>query len=246
MTAKINGFQKYKANPTIANRNKLVEDHLYMVEILIRKYLGKGIEYDDLYQVGALALVSAVERFDPDKGFEFSSFATPTILGEIKKYFRDKQWSLKVPRRLKEISAKVQDAKEKLSTELGKNPTIQEIAQFTGLSDEQIIEAMEGAKAYSTYSLDKTFDDMTGEGDSAFLEKYTGFDEKGYEQLETKEIIEKVLNKMTEQNKYIFRERFIFNKSQAEIGKILGVSQMTVSRAERSMVEQFRAELKKS
>lgn len=87
---------------------------------------------------------------------------------------------------------------------------------------------------------------MTGEGDSAFLEKYTGFDEKGYEQLETKEIIEKVLNKMTEQNKYIFRERFIFNKSQAEIGKILGVSQMTVSRAERSMVEQFRAELKKS
>lgn len=246
MTAKTNGFQEYKANPTIANRNKLVEDHLYMVEILIRKYLGKGVEYDDLYQVGALALVSAVERFDPDKGFEFSSFATPTILGEIKKYFRDKQWSLKVPRRLKEISAKVQDAKEKLSTELGKNPTIQEIAQFTGLSDEQIIEAMEGAKAYSTYSLDKTFDDMTGEGDSAFLEKYTGFDEKGYEQLETKEIIEKVLNKMTEQNKYIFRERFIFNKSQAEIGKILGVSQMTVSRAERSMVEQFRAELKKS
>lgn len=246
MTAKTNGFQEYKANPTVANRNKLVEDHLYMVEILIRKYLGKGVEYDDLYQVGALALVSAVERFDPDKGFEFSSFATPTILGEIKKYFRDKQWSLKVPRRLKEISAKVQDAKEKLSTELGKNPTVQEIAQFTGLSDEQIVEAMEGAKAYSTYSLDKTFDDMTGEGDSAFLEKYTGFDEKGYEQLETKEIIDKVLDKMTEQNKYIFRERFIFNKSQAEIGKILGVSQMTVSRAERSMVEQFRAELKKS
>lgn len=246
MTAKTNGFQEYKANPTVANRNKLVEDHLYMVEILIRKYLGKGVEYDDLYQVGALALVSAVERFDPDKGFEFSSFATPTILGEIKKYFRDKQWSLKVPRRLKEISAKVQDAKEKLSTELGKNPTVQEIAQFTGLSDEQIVEAMEGAKAYSTYSLDKTFDDMTGEGDTAFLEKYTGFDEKGYEQLETKEIIDKVLDKMTEQNKYIFRERFIFNKSQAEIGKILGVSQMTVSRAERSMVEQFRAELKKS
>ena len=246
MTAKTNGFQEYKANPTIAKRNKLVEDHLYMVEILIRKYLGKGVEYDDLYQVGALALVSAVERFHPDKGFEFSSFATPTILREIKKYFRDKQWSLKVPRRLKEISAKVQDAREKLSSELGKNPTIPEIAKFTGLSDEQIIEAMEGAKAYSTYSLDKTFDDMTGEGDSAFLEKYTGFDEKGYEQLEAKEIIEKVLDKMTEQNKYIFRERFIFNKSQAEIGKILGVSQMTVSRAERSMVEQFRAELKKS
>ena len=84
-------FIEYKKNPTIELRNKIVEDHLYMVDILIRKYLNKGVEYDDLYQVGALALVQAVERFDPSKGFEFSSFATPTILGEIKKYFRDKQ-----------------------------------------------------------------------------------------------------------------------------------------------------------
>ena len=104
-------FIEYKKNPSIELRNEIVEKHLYMVDILIRKYLGKGVEYDDLYQVGALALVSAVERFDPDKGFEFSSFATPTILGEIKKYFRDKQWSLKVPRRLKEIAAKVQETK---------------------------------------------------------------------------------------------------------------------------------------
>lgn len=246
MIVKRDEFREYKANPTVDSRNKLVEDHLYMVEILIRKYLGKGVEYDDLYQVGALALVSAVERFDPEKGFEFSSFATPTILGEIKKYFRDKQWSLKVPRRLKEIAAKVQDAKEKLSSEYGRTPTVPEISAFTGLDEEQIIEAMEGAKAYGTYSLDKTFDDMTGDGESAFLEKYTGFEEKGYEQLENKEIIESVLDKMSEQNKYIFRERFIFNKSQAEIAQILGVSQMTVSRAERNMIDQFRAELKKS
>ena len=94
-------FTEYKKNPTIELRNEIVEEHLYMVDILIRKYLNKGVEYDDLYQVGALALVQAVERFDPERGFEFSSFATPTILGEIKKYFRDKQWSLKVPRRLK-------------------------------------------------------------------------------------------------------------------------------------------------
>ncbi|XVG95912.1 SigB/SigF/SigG family RNA polymerase sigma factor [Eubacteriales bacterium KG127] len=246
MIVKRDEFREYKENPTIDGRNKLVEDHLYMVEILIRKYLGKGVEYDDLYQVGALALVSAVERFDPEKGFEFSSFATPTILGEIKKYFRDKQWSLKVPRRLKEIAAKVQDAKEKLSSEYGRTPTVTEISAFTGLDEEQIIEAMEGAKAYGTYSLDKTFDDMTGDGESAFLEKYTGFEEKGYEQLENKEIIDTVLDKMSEQNRYIFRERFIFNKSQAEIAEILGVSQMTVSRAERNMIDQFRAELKKS
>ena len=97
-------FIAYKNNPNnIEIRNQIVEKYLYMVDILIRKYLGKGVDYDDLYQVGALALVSAVERFDPEKGFEFKSFATPTILGEIKKYFRDKQWSLKVPRRMRKF-----------------------------------------------------------------------------------------------------------------------------------------------
>ena len=147
-------FIKYKDNPTRELRNEIVEKHLYMVDILIRKYLGKGVEYDDLYQVGALALVSAVERFDPEKGYEFSSFATPTILGEIKKYFRDKQWSLKVPRRLKEIAAKVQETKETLYTEYHRKPTVEEISKATGFSKEQIIEAQESSQAYGTYSLD--------------------------------------------------------------------------------------------
>ena len=93
----------------IEKRNKLVEDHLYMIDILIRKYLGRGVEKDDLYQVGALALINAAERFDPDLGFEFKTFAAPTVLGEIKKYFRDKEWSLSVPRRQKEVSVKVRE-----------------------------------------------------------------------------------------------------------------------------------------
>ena len=95
-------LKEYAENPSIELRNRIVEENLYIVDILIRKYLGKGVDYDDLYQVGAMALVSAVERFDPSKGYEFQSFATPTILGEIKKYFRDKEWSLKVPRSMKE------------------------------------------------------------------------------------------------------------------------------------------------
>ena len=131
-------FLKYKSNPNIELRNELVEKYLYMVDILIRKYLGKGVEYDDLYQVGALALVSAVERFDPDRGFEFSSFATPTILGEIRKYFRDKQWSLKVPRRLKEMAAKIQEVKDAFYTENHRNPSVEEIASATGFSQEEI------------------------------------------------------------------------------------------------------------
>lgn len=236
-------FEDYKQNPTIEKRNAIVEKNLYMVDILIRKYLSKGVEYDDLYQIGALALVAAVERFDPAKGFEFSSFATPTILGEIKKYFRDKQWSLKVPRRLKEIAAKVQDAKDKLNSELHRTPTVAEIAEFTGYTEEQIIEAIESSHAYGTYSLDKTFDEAGEDGENAFLEKYTGFNEHGYDQIETAEIINKVVNSFNDQYKFIFRERFINNKSQSEIAKSLGISQMTVSRAEKNIVGKFRAEL---
>ncbi|MGN1383394.1 MAG: SigB/SigF/SigG family RNA polymerase sigma factor [Eubacterium sp.] len=236
-------FVKYKENPTIEKRNELVESHLYMVDILIRKYLNKGVDYDDLYQVGALALVQAVERFDPSRGFEFSSFATPTILGEIKKYFRDKQWSLKVPRRLKEIASKVQKAKEELYSKNQKQPTIKEIADYTGFPEEQIIESMEGSQAYGTYSLDKTFEDAGEDGESAFLEKYTGFDEKGFDRVEMSDIIDTVLEKLSEQNKYIFRERFIYNRSQSSIAKTLGVSQMTISRAERNIIKQFREEL---
>ena len=236
-------FEDYKQNPTIEKRNALVEKNLYMVDILIRKYLSKGVEYDDLYQIGALALVAAVERFDPAKGFEFSSFATPTILGEIKKYFRDKQWSLKVPRRLKEIAAKVQDAKDKLNSKLHRTPTVAEIAEFTGYTEEQIIEAIESSHAYGTYSLDKTFDEAGEDGENAFLEKCTGFNEHGYDQIETAEIINKVVNTFNDQYKFIFRERFINNKSQSEIAKSLGISQMTVSRAEKNIVGKFRAEL---
>ncbi len=238
-------FINYKNNPSIEVRNEIVEKYLYMVDILIRKYLGKGVDYDDLYQIGALALVSAVERFDPDKGFSFSSFATPTILGEIKKYFRDKQWSLKVPRRLKEIAAKVQEAKDCLYNQYQRKPTVEEIAKATGFSAEQIIEAMEGSQAYGTYSLDKTFDDMGEDGDGSFLEKYTGFDEMGYERIEISEIIKKVLAEFDERSLYIFRQRFIYNRSQAEIAKYLGVSQMTVSRAERNIIKKFRDEMRR-
>ena len=237
-------FIEYKKNPTVEERNALVEDHLYMVDILIRKYLGKGVDYDDLYQVGALALVNAVERFDPSKGYEFSSFATPTILGEIKKYFRDKEWSLKVPRRMKEIAAKVQDVQDDLHLKLARKPTIAEIAEATGFTEEQIVEAIESAHAYNAYSLDQRFDEAGEDGESAFLEKYTGFEEAGYKQVELSEIIHSVLDKMSEQDKYIFRERFIYNRSQADIADTIGVSQMTISRAEKKIIEKFRKELK--
>ena len=236
-------FEDYKHDPTIEKRNAIVEKNLYMVDILIRKYLGKGVDYDDLYQIGALALVSAVERFDPDKGFEFSSFATPTILGEIKRYFRDKQWSLKVPRRLQEIAAKVQEVKDSFYSKYQRTPTVEELAAETGFTPEQIIEALDGSKAYGTFSLDKTFDEAGEDGDNTFLERYTGFDDAGYDRVEMAELIQKVVDTFNEQYKFIFRERFLNNRSQSDIAKELGVSQMTVSRAEKNMIKRFRGEL---
>ena len=233
-------FNRYAKHPTIELRNQIVEENLYMVDILIRKYLGKGVDYDDLYQVGALALVSAVERFDPSKGFEFKSFATPTILGEIKKYFRDKQWSLKVPRRRKEIASKVQEVQSNLNSELGRTPSIDEISQVTGFSGEQIMQAIESSKAYGTYSLDSA--GSYDENDDNSLEQYIGFEDLGYERIEINEIISKVLSRFSETYRYNFKERFIENKSQATIAKELGVSQMTISRAEKSIIEQFKKE----
>ena len=238
-------LKEYAENPTIELRNRIVEENLYIVDILIRKYLGKGVDYDDLYQVGAMALVSAVERFDPTKGYEFQSFATPTILGEIKKYFRDKEWSLKVPRRMKENAGKVQEAKEKLTGKLGRVPTVEEISEITGLTHEQIIQAMESAKAYGTYSLDIPATTSVEEADAAALEKYIGFEDNGFERVELGEIINNVLKNFSDTYKYIFKQRFILNKSQSEIASKLGVSQMTVSRAEKAIIESFKKELKK-
>ena len=224
----------------IEERNKLVEDHLYMIDILIRNYLGKGVEYDDLYQAGALALVNAADRFDPEKGFEFRTFATPTILGEIKKYFRDKEWSLSVPRRQKELVVKLRDAEDSILKAKGRPATVEELAEATGYTEEQVIQAMESSMAYGAFSLESAAD--TDDEGSA-IEKFVGFTEKGYERIEMAEIISRVLESLSDTNRYIFRQRFLENRPQAEIARELGVSQMTISRAEKNIVKRFKEEL---
>ncbi len=236
-------FDQYQKTKDISLRNEIVESHLYMVNILIRKYLNKGVDYDDLYQVGAMALISAVERFDPGKGYDFSSFATPTIIGEIKKHFRDKEWSLKVPRRLKELSGKIQKVKEEMAAELQRDPTVDELAERMGVSYSDIIESMESSMAYNAFSLNQTFDESGEEGDASMFEKFTAVEEAGFDRLEYAEIIQKVLSEMSDTNKYIFRSRFVEDKSQAQIAEELGVSQMTVSRAEKNIRSLFQKEV---
>ena len=238
-------FDRYKLTKDIELRNEIVEKYLYMVEVLIRKYLNKGVEYDDLYQVGAMALVSAVERFDPEKGFEFPSFATPTILGEIKKYFRDKGWDIKVPRRLKELALKIPSARESLYEELHRKPTMDELAKHMGYSQEEVLQAMESSKAYGTYSLNQTFGESGEDGEDPILEKFTAMEEAGYNRLELAEIINTVLNKLSDSDKTIFKRRFIDSRTQGEIATELGVSQMTISRAEKNIKEKFLQELRR-
>jgi RNA polymerase sigma-B factor len=213
-----------------------------MVEILVKKYLGKGVDYDDLYQVGAMALISAVERFDPTKGFEFSSFATPTILGEIKKYFRDKGWSMKVPRHMKEVSSSLPRVKDELTSKLGRKPSVAEIAEAMGEKEDVILRAIESSAAYGTLSLNQTFTDNGNDGDAAMFEKYVAKNDKGFIDVENYEIINKVLDEMTGTNRYIFKKRFIEEKSQSEIAEVLGVSQMSISRAEKNIIKKFAME----
>lgn len=232
-------FEKYQNDKSVESRNELVQNYLYIVDTLVRKYLNKGVEYDDLYQVGSMALVFAVERFELDKGFEFSSFATPTIIGEIKRYFRDKSWAVKVPRRLKELGAKIPHAKEELENLYGRSPKIHEIAEYLHCTEEEILEALESHNAYGTYSLNQAFEEGN-EGDESSLENYLGKEEHGYEKLETFEMLQDILNELSPEEKNIFRLRFIDNITQQEIAERQGVSQMTISRVEKKIREKFR------
>lgn len=235
-------FEEYRRNREIETRNQIVEKYLYIVDILVKKYLNKGMEYDDLYQVGSMALVFAVERFDSERGFEFTSFATPTIIGEIKRYFRDKGWAIKVPRRLKEISAQIPAAKETLFDKLNRYPTIAEIAAYTQNTEEEILQSMESSKAYSTYSLNQTFDERGDEGEGASFEKYTGIEEVGFKRIEYSDLINGVLDTLSDMDKEIFERRFLNDETQQDIAKALNVSQMTISRSEKKLKNKFRDE----
>ncbi|MCR5481893.1 MAG: sigma-70 family RNA polymerase sigma factor [Clostridia bacterium] len=238
-------FERYAKTRSIEERNALVEEYLYMVDILIRKYLNKGVEYDDLYQVAAMALVSAVERFDYTKGFEFTSFATPTILGEIKRYFRDKEWTVRVPRRIKETAIKIPKVKEQLFNDLQRNPTVPELAKALNISEEQLIETLECSGAYAAYSLNQAYGDCCENCEHCVFEKYMAFEEQGYSKVEYVEIVESALKTLTESEKEIFKKRFIKNKSQAEIAAEMGVSQMTISRAEKNIKGKFLREIER-
>lgn len=234
---------KETGNPSI--REFLIKKHLYIAEILSKKYTNKGIDYDDIFQVASIGLIYAVDRFDVDKGFEFSSFATPTIIGEIKKHFRDKGWTIRVPRRIQELSKKINNAKTMLSQQLQRTPTVEDIADYLNSTEEEILEAMEASQVYTPQSLDLTFD-SSGDDKDMNLADLIGQDDEYFDKVENNDFLLKGMEKLNDVEKKILVDRYFNRRTQIAIAKDLDISQMTVSRVEKRVIEKFRKEMQKT
>lgn len=237
-------FKRYSEKKEEFIREELINRHLYIAEILSKKYVNRGIDYDDIYQVACIGLIYAVDRYDLSKGYEFSSFATPTIIGEIKKYFRDKGWTIRVPRRIQELSKKINTSKNILSQTLQRTPTVDELAEYLQCTSEEILEAMEASKVYSPHSLDVVFDSNNDDKD-VNLAELIGEDDKYFTTIENNDFLEKSIEKLNSIEKKILKDRYFDKKTQFEIAKELNISQMTVSRMEKKIIEKFKKELKK-
>lgn len=237
-------FRIYKNDKNIEIRNELFFRYVYIAEILSKKFINRGIDYEDIYQVASLGLLFAIERFDIDRGFEFSSFATPTIIGEIKKYFRDKGWAIRVPRRIQELSKKINIAKNKLQQDLQRAPKIADIAEYLSISDEDVIEALEAAQVYTPKSLDITYETNGDDKDIQLIDIIGGKD-KCYDAVENNDFIETCMLKLNDIEIKIIKDRFFNNKTQVKVAEELDVSQMTVSRMEKKIIKKFQKEMEK-
>jgi RNA polymerase sigma-B factor len=222
-------FVAYSASKDPKVRDELVVAHLNLVRYLAVRFANRGESIDDLIQVGTLGLIKAIDRFDVERKVEFTTYATPTIIGEIKRYFRDKGWAVKVPRRLQELNLAVNRAVENISVELGRAATVADLAHRLGATDEEIIEAQELGQAYNLLSLDSELS-AEGEAKAATLLDYVGAEDGELDLLEDKANLERAFHVLDRRERIIVYLRFYENVSQTEIAKRLNVSQMHVSR----------------
>jgi RNA polymerase sigma-B factor len=222
-------------------REELVQLHLPLVDHCARRFTNRGEPLEDLVQVGTIGLIKSVDRFDTDRGVEFSTYATPTIIGEIKRYFRDKGWAIRVPRRLQELRMSIGAVTGDMSQDLGRSPTPREIADKLGVSVEEVMEGIESANAYSTLSLDAgdTNDDGTG---NSMLETL-GMDDEALNHVEIRESIKPLIEALPAREKRILLLRFFRSMTQSQIADEIGVSQMHVSRLLNRTLEQLRSSL---
>jgi RNA polymerase sigma-B factor len=221
-------------------RDELVEMHLPLVEYLARRFRNRGEPLDDLVQVATIGLIKSVDRFDLERGVEFSTYATPTIVGEIKRHFRDKGWAIRVPRRLQELKLSLTKATSELSQRLGRSPTVAELAGHLGMTDEEVLEGLESANAYSAVSLDAP---DGGDDDSPAVADTLGAEDESLEGVEYRESLKPLLDQLPPREKRILLLRFFGNMTQSQIAADLGISQMHVSRLLARTLTQLRAGL---
>lgn len=221
-------FRRFKEEGDMDAREKLVMSHLNLVRFIANKFKNRGEPIDDLIQVGYLGLLKAIDRFDPSRGLEFTTFATPTIMGEIKRHFRDKGWSVRVPRRLQELSARVNQATDTLTSQLQRSPTIAEIADYLDATVDEVLEAMESSSAYSSVSLEAPSgadDDDT----PSVIDRYATED-SDLAFTDDRIIIEEALASFSPRERDVIEMRFLKGMTQIEIAEKLGISQVQVSR----------------
>ncbi|MEU8819280.1 SigB/SigF/SigG family RNA polymerase sigma factor [Actinoplanes sp. NPDC048796] len=207
-------------------RQRVIEAWLPLAQHLSRRYVGRGEPTDDLVQVALVGLIKAVDRYDISHGTDFAAFAIPTILGEIKRHFRDRSWAIRVPRRLQELRIAISAANGTLTHDLGRPPTVADVAAHLGVSEEDVLEGLEGARAYSTTSLSTP----VGEDHSQELADTIGTEDHGYELAELRIALGPALASLDEREQQLLSLRFYGNRTQAEIAEQIGVSQMHVSR----------------
>jgi RNA polymerase sigma-B factor len=223
-------------------RGELVELHLPLVEHCARRFLNRGEPFEDLVQVGTIGLIKAVDRFDTGRGVEFSTYATPTILGEIKRHFRDKGWAIRVPRRLQELRMQIAGATAELTQSLGRSPTPRELGEAIGCSVEEIVEGIESSNAYSTLSLDAT---DHGEDSTATMLDAIGMDDQGLEHVEIRESIRPLIERLPPRERQILLLRFFRQMTQSQIAAEIGISQMHVSRLLTRTLAELRDSIRK-
>ncbi len=221
-------------------RDQLVELHLPLVHHLARRYRDRGEPLDDLIQVGTIGLIKSVDRFDTERGVEFSTYATPTIIGEIKRHFRDKGWAIRVPRRLQELRITLAQATADLSQTNRRSPTVAELAAHLGVGEDEVLEGLESAGAYSTLSLDAP---EQGDPDAASVGGSIGIDDEGLQGVEHREALRPLLSKLPPRERQILLLRFFGELTQSQIAERVGISQMHVSRLLAKTLTQLRTEL---
>lgn len=227
-------FAEYVASGDPALRDELVTANLGLARILARRFANRGEPYDDLFQVACLALIKAVERFDPGRGVEFSTFATRTVIGELKHHFRDKGWSVRAPRRLQELYLELGRAVSSLSQELNRSPTVAELAAHLDVPAEAVLEAMEAGQGYRSASIDAPA------GDQEPLSGRLGSEDGEFAGLENRTVLAQALAALPEREQLILKLRFFDGLTQSEIAARVGLSQMHVSRLLSGSLERLR------